>query len=417
MIKITADKKRLLSNFFSLSALQGLNMLLPLITMPYLVRVLGVENFGLVNFALSIIMYFNILVSFGFDLSATREISIHRDNTKKVSEIFSSVMIIKTVLGLISFFILSLLILSLGSIKEHYMLYYATFGIVIGNVIFPAWFFQGMERMKYITYVNVISRLFFTILIFILVHESSDYIYVPILNSLGAIIGGLYSLWLIYKLFNIQFSFPSINMIFLKFKDSYLFFLSRVANDGSRYYATTIIGIYFGNVAVGYYAMVEKLYYAFMSMGGIVAQTLYPYMSRTKNIVFFKKIILLIMGISIGLLIPIMYFNETILKLLYDVTDETLSNLFLLIFSGAIFGILSALIGYPLLAAFGYIKYANTSLIYASLVYVFCITISAIVFKEIYLIALSVIINHLVGLLFRLYYIKREKLLLLEKNA
>ena len=105
----SGDKKNLATNFFSLSALQAVNMILPLITLPYLVRVLGVENFGLVNFALSIIMYFNILVSFGFSLSATREISIHRDNPQKISEIFSAVMLIKITLLLISLITISIL--------------------------------------------------------------------------------------------------------------------------------------------------------------------------------------------------------------------------------------------------------------------------------------------------------------------
>ena len=185
MKQLSTDKKRLLSNLFSLSALRGANLILPLIVLPYLVRVLGVENFGLINFSLSIIMYFNILVSFGFELSATREISIHRENSKKVSEIFSAVMVIKGILFIISFFILSILILFIDTLHEHIMLYYATFGIVAGNVLFPRWFFQGMERMKFITIINVTSRIIFTILIFVLVRDNEDFIYVPILNSLA----------------------------------------------------------------------------------------------------------------------------------------------------------------------------------------------------------------------------------------
>ena len=405
MIQLTEDKKRLLSNFFSLSTLHGVNMILPLITLPYLVRVLGVENFGLINFSLSIIMYFNILVSFGFELSATREISINRDDMKKVSEIFSTVMLIKAVMAFISLLILSILVVSIDALQEQVMLYYVTFGIVFGNAIFPSWLFQGMERMKYITYINVASRVAFTLLIFVLVKNSADFIYVPLLNSLGAVIGGVYSLWLVFKLFDVQWERPSKKMVIEQFKDSYHFFLSRVANNGSRYYAITIIGIYFGNVTVGYYAMVEKLYYAFMSLGGIVSQTIYPYMSRTKNIIFFKKILFLITGASITILIPTMYFNELLLQFVFDVEDETLSKIFVLVFSGSIFGIVSALVGYPLLAAFGHKKYANNSLIYASIIYVLYITVSAVIYKSIFLVAFSLVVYAFAGLLFRIYYI------------
>ena len=410
MFKFAEDKKQLLSNFFSLSALQGLNMILPLITLPYLVRTLGVENFGLINFALAITMYFNILVSFGFELSATREISIHRDNIDKISEIFSSVMIIKIVLLFISLLILSILIILKDIFREHAMLYYATFGIVIGNVIFPSWFFQGMERMKYITYINVVSKVAFTILIFILVKNSTDYIYVPILNSLGAVIGGLYSLHLIFKLFNIKMVIPNKQMIINQMKDSYHFFLSRVANNGSRYFATTIIGIYFSNTIVGYYSMVEKLFYAFMSLGGIISQTIYPYMSKTKNINFFKKIFLIVISSSIIILIFVVYFNKLLLLTVFNVQNEILSTIFVIVFSSSIFGIASALVGYPLLAAFGYIKEANNSLIYASFLYMIYIYIAVSIFKDIYLVSSSLAFYTIIGLVFRIYYIKKINL-------
>lgn len=413
MVKsITEDKKRLLSNFLSLAVIRGSSMFLPLITLPYLVRVLGAENFGLINFVLAIIMYFNIFVSFGFELSATREISIHRENMEKVSEIFSSVMIIKFIFLIISLFILSVMILVFDSFKQNATLYFVTFGVVVGNALFPIWFFQGMERMKYITYFNLSAKIFYTVFIFVLVHEKSDYIYVPLLNSIGMIGSGIVSIWMILKYYPVHFFVPSVATIISYSKDSSHFFLSRVANDGSVHYVTTMVGLFFGNTIVGYYSMVTKLLQAFSSLGGIVAQTIYPYMSKSKNISMYKKIFIVVVSVSIIILIPILYYHNMILELVFHLQNELLSNIFLIMFSGSIFGIISSLIGYPLLAALGYTQYANNSLIIASAINAVYITLVIILTKNIYLTAVSVIVFNVATVFIRYYYIRKTGVLI-----
>ena len=102
--KLRSEEYRALAeNFLSLSTLQVLVYVIPLITLPYLTRVLGVANYGLVNFAIAFNTYFQILTDYGFGLSAVREISVNRDDPERVSDIFSSVMIIKGVLTVVSF--------------------------------------------------------------------------------------------------------------------------------------------------------------------------------------------------------------------------------------------------------------------------------------------------------------------------
>ncbi len=102
--------------------------------------------------------------------------------------------------------------------------------------------------MKHITYVKVTTGILFAALIFLFVRDSSDFVYVPLLNSLGSIIAGLYALYLAYNVFSIRLVKPRKEMVIYQLKNSSHFFLSRVANNGSRYYATTLVGLFFGNV-------------------------------------------------------------------------------------------------------------------------------------------------------------------------
>ena len=132
--------KRILKNTVYLSFLQLWNYLLPLITLPYLVKVLGPEKYGLVAFAQAFIQYFVILTDYGFNFSATREISMNRDDWERVSKIFISVMVIKMVLIMISFVMLNSFLL-INKFARHRDLFYFSFGIVVGQAIFPIWFF------------------------------------------------------------------------------------------------------------------------------------------------------------------------------------------------------------------------------------------------------------------------------------
>ena len=253
------NNKQLLSNFISLFTLQGLNYILPLIALPYLIRVLGVETFGLLAFATAFVMYFQVITNYGFQLTATKEISIYRDNKEKIVEIFSSVMIIKSLLLVFSFVLLTIIVFSFERLRSDWIVYFLTFGSVIGQVLFPVWFFQGMERMKYITYLNIISKSIFAAAIFIFVQDESDFLLVPLFTSIGFIIAGILSLRLIKIEFNVGFKFQSFDTIKMYLKDGWHVF---VANIYTSLYTTTnvvLLGIFTNNTIVGYYSIAEKI--------------------------------------------------------------------------------------------------------------------------------------------------------------
>jgi polysaccharide transporter, PST family len=316
------NNKQLLSNFISLFTLQGLNYILPLITVPYLIRVLGVETFGLLAFATAFVMYFQVITNYGFQLTATREISIHRDNRKKVIEIFSSVMIIKSLLLIFSFILLSILVFSIDSLRNEFLVYFLTFGTVIGQVLFPVWFFQGMEKMKYITYLNIVSKSIFTAAIFIFVHDQSDYLLVPLFTSVGFIVAGVLSLRVVKIEFNVEFRFQSIQTIKNYLVDGWHIF---AGNAYTSVYLTAnvlILGIFTNNTIVGYYSIAEKIAAAFSGLFIPLNQALYPYLTniyshsikKFKNLVY--KIMLTFFILSFIITISAYFFKENIIYII-----------------------------------------------------------------------------------------------------
>src|SRR5690554_35517 len=361
------DKKRLLGNFLSLSGLQVFTYILPLITLPYLVRVLGVEKYGLVMFAQSFIMFFNILVDYGFNLSATREIAVNRDNKAKVTEIYSSVMTIKVLLLGASFAVLSGIVFSVEKFTPDATLYLLTFLMVVGQALFPIWYFQGMEKMKYITIINILSRVLFTVAIFVFVHQESDYLYVPILNGLGACVGSIYALWLIKSSFNQKFEFQSLKVLKQHFKDSTEFFLSRVSVSIYTSANAFVLGLFTNNTMVGYYSIAEKLYRAIQSFYGPITQALYPYIAKERNIVLFKKIFYSALALNIIGVTFLFAFGEFIFSILFtqEIGSESISVFHVFLIANLV-AVPSILIGYPLLGALGFTRFANKSVMLAS---------------------------------------------------
>jgi len=318
----TDTRKRLIENFLSLSVLQIANYILPLITLPYLVRVLGPEKFGLIAFSQAFIGYFQILTDYGFNLSATREISINRENKEKVSEIFSSVMIIKLALMIISLILMFVIIFFFEKFRKDWIIYYLTFGMVVGQVLFPVWFFQGMEKMKYITFLNILAKVIFTVAIFVFVKETSDYLYVALLNSLGFIIAGILGLWIVFRDFNVEFRIPRWEGIKYQLKEGWYIFISTVAISLYTISNTFILGLFTNNTIVGYYSAAEKIIRAIQGLLAPISQTIYPHISKLMNeskeigVKFIRKVTLLIGSFSFILSLVIFMFADLIVRII-----------------------------------------------------------------------------------------------------
>lgn len=278
---ITSKEKRIvLENFTSLTFLQAINFILPIIVLPYLVRVIGPEKFGLIAFAQAFIQYFMILTDYGFSLSATMKISLCKEQ-KKAYAIFSSVMTVKFILAAASYLILLVLINIIPRFRSDWLLYVFSFGAVIGNTLFPVWFFQGTEKMKYIAVINIIGGLIYTVCIFIFVRSPSDYLIVPLLNSLFAIVVGIFGYTIAFKEFGMKFVFQSYADIRQELKTGWNIFISVVAIN--TYTATRIfaVGLLTNNIITGYYSIAERIAGVIQAFPlASLSQAIYPRLSK-----------------------------------------------------------------------------------------------------------------------------------------
>ncbi|MDO5821991.1 flippase [Methanosphaera sp.] len=363
------EYKRILENMISLTGLQFASYILPLITLPYLTLVLGPEKFGLTQYAISLITYFQFFTDYGFNLSATRELAICRDDNQKISQIFSSVMFIKMCLCILSFIILLLIVMFIPKFSEDSYVYILTFGMVIGYMLFPTWLFQGLEYMRYTSILNIIGKIVFTVLIFIFIHDTTDYMLVPLINSLGYILVGILGIYIALTKFNIKITIPSIRDIKYHLREGWYVFISTIAINMYTTTNTFLLGLLTNNTLVGYYSIAEKIILAVNGLLNPISQALYPFISRTvktddktRSIEFIRKITKIMTLVGIVLSAGLFIFAKPIILLLFG-QSYTNSVIILQIISIVPLAVsLSTVFGVETMLTFNY-KKAFTSIV------------------------------------------------------
>lgn len=274
------DARIVAGNFMWLSALQVAGYVFPLITMPYLARIIGVEGFGKIAFASAIMVWIQTIADWGFNLTATRDVAQNRDDKQKVSEIFSNVLWARCLLMLLSFVVLSSLILLVPKFREESAVILVTFLMIPGHILFPDWFFQAIEKMKYITILNVLMKFLFTIAVFVFVKEPEDYILQPLLTSLGYVVCGIIALYLILGKWRIKLLKPKWSAIWQTIKGSTDVFINHLMPNLYNSFSTMLLGFWGGGTAVGVLDGGNKFIHIGAQVQNSINRAFYPFLSR-----------------------------------------------------------------------------------------------------------------------------------------
>lgn len=360
--------KSLFKNTIMLYILALSNYFFGFISVPYLTRVLGPEVFGKIGFATAFSIYIQLVLDFGFILSATANIANNKNDNVKLSKIITAVTLCKLILIFICCIIVFFILFTIQKFNNDIILYVLFFFYVSVNSLLPDFLYRGLEKMTIITVRTVIVKMFFTICIFIFVKEAAHYILVPffyLLGSIGAIIA-------VFTHVNhkLELSFVRINIKEIKeaFTTSAPFFVSRIASSVYSTTNTIILGFIYpvGNM-VGFYSASEKLITTGKSAIIPVSDSLYPYMVRTKNYKLMKNIILIGETILIIGCVIVGIFAPQVCVLLFGSEYMEAANVLRCLLPLIVIALPSYLLGYPALTPLGLVKYANISVVIGSM--------------------------------------------------
>ena len=319
--KFYKKKKGLFANTFYLFIQQGYQYLLPLISLPYLIRVFGIEKYGMLMFVQAFVLYFSMVIDYGFLYTGTKSIAINANDPKKTSEIFSAIMTTKLIFFFLSFFVFLILIFSIDFFKDNHSLYIITFAQLFGLAINPVWLFQGIQKMKYIALPNLIVFCLIISLMFIFVRQPSDIFLFQLIVAGANLIGGMISLYIAFRIIGLKFLKPDIKNILLEIKTGFHIFSVTLWGSIFVNSITFFLGLFCGNTYVGYYKPAETLMRGITTIFYPVRNALFPYIASVsaKAPSVGKKLIKKYsLYITLAAILPSLItfiFPETILKL------------------------------------------------------------------------------------------------------
>lgn len=279
-INKSKDGKTVFANFGYLSLLQVAGYVFPLISMPYLARVIGADGFGKIAFASAIVVWIQTISDWGFNLTATRDVAQNRDDKELVSRIFSNVLWARSILTLLSGIILLAVVLLVPYLRENADIIFVTFLLVPGHILFPEWFFQAIEKMKYTTLFNLLLKLIFTVAVFLFIHKREDYLIQPLLTTIGYLSCGMGALYLILKKWGYTLYKPQGTEILKTIRKSTDVFINNLMPNLYNSFSVMLLGFFGGSTANGIYDGGNRFPVIFYQFQSVLSRAFYPFLSR-----------------------------------------------------------------------------------------------------------------------------------------
>ena len=394
------DKEsRLLENIFSMVTLRGMEYILAFLLVPYLLRTLGPEKYGSIAFMQGIIAYFTLVINYGFNITAPKDIALAKFN--QLSQIFSSYFWGTVILGVgcsIVFGIGYIILYTIFHWTLDIPLFFACYMTAVGMVVFPIWFFQGIQQMRYITIFNFLGRFGAMLLLFFLIQSPEDYILAAFLQSCTTVFAGILSWIIIRKNWPYILCKPVKSDVISVYKKGWQIFLSTLAVNLYTSSDIVILGILTNSTIVGYYSGAEKLISCVRRGISAVSDAIYPYISKKFKISkseayqFLRKqlVIYTISGILCGMII--LFLSPKIIPwLLGEKYISSISLIQVMAFVPLVVAI-STVFGYETMLPLGMQKKYSQILIIASILNLILI-VPSILWKEALGVALCVFVT------------------------
>lgn len=353
-------EKRVAINTTMLMIFHIAKIIFPFVTLPYLTRVLSTDTYGIVTYVKTTMTYLQVLVDFGFVLSATKDIVKVRDNKSKIGLVVGDTLIARGILGTIGFIITIVLSLILPILRENILYTILSYLVVFSSIFLMDFLFRGIERMQVITIRFIIMKSISTLLTFILIKSDASLMLIPILDLASSFIAIIWVFHEVKKL-NLSIRFSHINKAIKSIKESFVYFLSDVASTSLNAFGTIMVGICLTKTDIAYWGICMQIIGTIQACYSPLSGGVYPEMIRNKNMQLIHKILKLFIPIIIFGCIIILCLAKPGLYILGGQNYIPAAPILQLLTPCLLFGFLAIMYGWPTLGAIDKNKEVTTA--------------------------------------------------------
>lgn len=355
-------KRNVLKNLIMLYGLSFAKLIFPMLTLPYLTRVLSTESYGVVAYVKSIMQYMQIVVDFGFLLSGTKDIVAVRSDRKELGRVTGEVLGARVLLVLLAFSVLLLMTAFIPILRANRVYTLLAFVSVFLSIFLFEYLFRGLEKMHVITLRYIIMRSISTVLTFAFVKGNDDILLIPVLDIIGSLASvGLVAIEI--KKLKIKIVCTSIRASIKKLFESAVYFASNMATTAFGALNTLLIGIFLPPSEVAYWSVSMQLISAVQTMYNPIADGIYPEMIKAKSMALIKRVFKIFMPIVVLGCVFTIAIAEYVLVIVGGVQYAAATTVFRLLVPILLFSFPSIMLGWPTLGGIGKAKEVTTSTI------------------------------------------------------
>ena len=298
MLKNLIKNNNMINNTIMLYLMTIAKIIFPLITLPYLTRILSVDNYGVVSFVKSYMVYIQLVVDFGFSLSSVKDIVEANNDKKSIGIITGQTILAKLILSAISLIATLILCPFIPLLGNNLLYTLLSFFVIVLSSFLMDFLFQGIEKMHVMTISFVIMKLISTSLTLVLVKSDLDILWIPMLDIISSIIAIIFTLREVHK-YKIPIKIKTLKKSIELIKESSVYFISNFATTAFGALNTLLIGIAMDSTQVAYWSVALQLIAAVNAMYSPIVNGIYPQMVREKSLLLIKKILSIFMPIVI----------------------------------------------------------------------------------------------------------------------